>query len=188
MSLHPPQIQSRWGAQSWGALCLPQIHTTPCSLPPQPRLNGPAGESGCCGPGGAGRGGVGQSRENQFAKLIESSFVQFCCLEGDVLYSNTCHRRTRGLGTRTGWRGRAQLSCSANLGMGERPCSASQQPEGPSFGGGCPGPRALASRPVLKGATVGTQGGARGRVSFLPAPSMGLASSRQAPGGCVINK
>lgn len=72
---------------------------------------------GCCGPGWAGRGGVGQSRENQFAKLIESSFVQFCCLERDVLYSNTGHRRTRGLGARTGCRGRASFPAALTLGQ-----------------------------------------------------------------------
>lgn len=105
-----------------------------------------------------------------------------------MIYTDTCHRRTRGLGARAGSvGGRAQLFRSGKAGRGEAPRSTPQQPrQGQALGGGCPDPQALAFHPALKCATVGEQGPARipwGQgpgltLLVFPAPSMVLAPSR----------
>lgn len=155
-----------------GALWPPQINTTPCSPPPQPRLNRPAGESRLLQArrGGAGQGGEEWVRAERTnlpsslrAHLSNSAAWRETCFI--VILATGAWEPGQGGGAGPGF------PVALTLGWVRGHALPLSNQRGQALGGGCPGPRALASHPVLKGAAVSKQGWARDHVSFLPHPA-----------------
>lgn len=69
VSTHPKYKEADGGPETeWGSLCLSQTKGSLCSHPPQPILRATSRKTQAAIEQGGGR--LGQSRENQFAKLM----------------------------------------------------------------------------------------------------------------------